>query len=123
MMNRMGYYRRGWSCPHEHCKGSIYGKAFVVREENGYSQKNFRNSRLILSINKAIILRGKFHNGVKDHENHKSFPPRKFCCIWYVILAYTVVWKIFVWNYFVVENVRENNFMACQYPRKYFNNR
>ena len=24
----------------------------------------------------------------------------------------TVVWKIFVWNYFVVENVRENNFRS-----------
>ena len=24
--------------------------------------------------------------------------------------VHTIVWKIFVWNYFVVENVQENNF-------------
>ena len=37
-------------------------------------------------------------------------------------VKYTVVWKIFVWNYFVVENVRENNFRGLPIPMKYFNN-
>ena len=35
----------------------------------------------------------------------------------------TVVWKIFVWNYFVVENVRENNFHSFPVPTKIFNNK
>ena len=34
------------------------------------------------------------------------------------IIMCTIVWKIFVWNYFMVENVRENNF--CCLPTKIF---
>ena len=37
----------------------------------------------------------------------------------FIYCACTVVWKIFVWNYFVVERII---FMAYQYPQKYFNN-
>ena len=33
---------------------------------------------------------------------------------------YTVVWKIFVWNYFVVRNIREKNFRAFPVPTKIF---
>ena len=40
-------------------------------------------------------------------------------CIVYKI-ANTIVWKIFVWNYFVVENVRENNFRGLPIPTKIF---
>ena len=32
--------------------------------------------------------------------------------------VHTVVWKIFVWNYFIVENVRENNFRGLPIPTK-----
>ena len=35
-------------------------------------------------------------------------------------LVLTIVWKIFVWNYFVVENVRENNFRGLPIPTKIF---
>ena len=37
-----------------------------------------------------------------------------------LIVPYTVVWKIFIWNYFVVENVRENNFRGLPIPMKIF---
>ena len=36
------------------------------------------------------------------------------------ILVNTVVWKIFIWNYFILENVPENNFVAYEYRQKYF---
>ena len=39
-----------------------------------------------------------------------------------VHMCTTVVWKIFVWNYCVLENDRENNFHGLPIPRKYFNN-
>ena len=35
-------------------------------------------------------------------------------------LGYIVVWKIFVWNYFVAGNVRENNFHGLPIPTKIF---
>ena len=34
----------------------------------------------------------------------------------------TIVWKIFVWNYLIVENIRENKFHGLPIPQKYFNN-
>ena len=36
------------------------------------------------------------------------------------IIKHTVVWKIFIWNYFVVENVRQNYFRGFPIPTKIF---
>ena len=36
------------------------------------------------------------------------------------VLQYYHVWKIFIWNYFFVENVRENNFCGLPMPMKIF---
>ena len=35
-------------------------------------------------------------------------------------VPYTIVWKIFVWNYFVVRNIQEKNFHAFPVPTKIF---
>ena len=45
-----------------------------------------------------------------------------YCLTWdeLVANAYTVVWKNFVWNYFIVENVQENNFCGLPIPMKIF---
>ena len=41
------------------------------------------------------------------------------CSCTYLALN-TIVWKIFIWNYFVVENVRENNFRGLATSTKIF---
>ena len=40
------------------------------------------------------------------------------CMQW--LAVYTVVWKILVWNYFIVENVRENNLCGLPILTKIF---
>ena len=41
----------------------------------------------------------------------------------FIILPFysTVLYKIFVWIYFIVKNIQEKNFAVSQYPWKYFN--
>ena len=39
------------------------------------------------------------------------------------VSAHTVVWKIFVWNYFVVGNIQEKGFHGCPVPTKIFKQR
>ena len=38
----------------------------------------------------------------------------------FLYTATTVVWKIFIWNYFIVENDPENNFCGLPIPTKIF---
>ena len=59
--------------------------------------------------------------------NHKnvSKPEMKPCKHTYtsrlwIELIYTVVWKIFVWNYFVAKNTWEKNFSGFPVPMKIF---
>ena len=60
----------------------------MVREENGYSQKNFHGTlhvcRLILSIDKAIICGKSFTSWLKIAKT--KFPPLKV--LPYMVLAY-----------------------------------
>ena len=46
----------------------------------------------------------------------------KMCRLWtmYFTTKDTVVWKIFVWNYFVVKNFREKFFCGFPVPTKIF---
>ena len=41
-------------------------------------------------------------------------------CMHAYMYVYTIVWKIFACNYFVVENVQENNFCGLPIPMKIF---
>ena len=58
------------------------GKVFTIREGNGYSWKNLQGNMLTYGYCQSIWpwIDGNIHGRVN---NHKSFPPRKFCCIRY----------------------------------------
>ena len=103
---------------YKHCTDLWF--AFISMKSNDLVHATTRWSRATqaLDITKLPIVI--IHSGF--HPSHGKDRQAMWSYKWTNYYSGTVVWKIFVWNYFIVENVERIIFVVYQYPRKYFNN-